>query len=48
MRLMKTGSTLREIATFLGHKDTSSVGQYARYDLESLRRVANFSLEGLL
>jgi len=48
MQLMKTGSTLREIATFLGHKDTSSVGQYARYDLESLRQIANFSLKGLL
>jgi len=48
MRLMKTGSSLREIATFLGHKNTQTVGQYARYDLESLRKVANFSLEGLL
>ena len=48
MQLMKTGSTLREIATFLGHKDTSSVGKYARYDLESLRQIANFSLQGVL
>jgi integrase/recombinase XerD len=48
MRLMKTGSSLREIAIFLGHKDLRTVGQYARYDLESLRTVANFSLKGLL
>lgn len=48
MQLMKTGSTLREIATFLGHKDTSSVGKYARYDLESLRQIANFSFQGVL
>ena len=48
MRLMKAGLSLREIATFLGHKETSSVGQYARYDLEALRKVANFSLRGLM
>ena len=47
MQLMKTGSSLREIATFLGHTDLHTVGQYARYDLESLRAVANFSLAGL-
>lgn len=48
MRLMKEGLTVRQIAIFLGHKDTSSVGQYARYDLEALRKVANFNLGGLI
>ena len=48
MRLMKEGLTVRQIAIFLGHKHTSSVGQYARYDLEALRKVANFNLGGLI
>jgi integrase/recombinase XerD len=48
MRLIQTGSTPRDIATFLGHKDTSSVGQYARYDIEGLRKVAEFNLKELL
>jgi integrase len=44
MQLMKTGFSLRENRSFLGHK---TVSQYARYDIESLRAVANLSLAGL-
>jgi integrase/recombinase XerD len=46
-RLLKKGIPLREIADFLGHKGSKSVGIYAKYDTTSLRNVAAFSLEGL-
>ena len=45
--LLKKGIPLREIADFLGHKDSKSVGLYAKFDTASLRNVAAFSLEGL-
>lgn len=43
-QLLKKGSSLKEIADFLGHHDTRSVGIYAKYDQRSLREVAAFSL----
>ena len=46
-RLLQKGSSLKEIAEFLGHRDTKSVGIYARYDAASLRKVAAFRLTGL-
>lgn len=46
-RLLQKGCSLTEIAAFLGHKDTKSVGIYARYDTASLRKVASFRLSGL-
>lgn len=46
-RLLKMGSSLQEIADFLGHKDTKCVSIYAKYDSRSLRQVANFSLRWL-
>jgi site-specific recombinase XerD len=46
-RLLQKGSSLKEIAEFLGHRDTKSVGIYARYDTASLRKVAAFRLNGL-
>ncbi len=48
VRLMHKGTSVREIAAFLGHASTSSVREYTRYDLKALRRVAEFSLKGLL
>jgi site-specific recombinase XerD len=46
-RLLKQGSSLQEIADFLGHRDINAVGIYARYDARLLRKVAAFSLAGL-
>jgi len=43
-QLLKNGSTLREIADFLGHRGINSVSIYAKYDPRSLRSVASFSL----
>jgi integrase/recombinase XerD len=43
-QLLKNGSTLREIADFLGHRGINSVSIYAKYDPRSLRNVAAFSL----
>jgi integrase/recombinase XerD len=45
--LLKKGSSLREIADFLGHRDSRSVGIYAKFDTRSLRKVAAFSLAGV-
>jgi len=47
-RLLQKGSSLQEIADFLGHHDTKSVGIYAKYDIGGLRTVAAFGLMGLL
>jgi integrase/recombinase XerD len=46
-RLLHQGSSLQEIAEFLGHRDLNSVSIYARYDTRSLRKVAAFSLAGV-
>ena len=46
--LLKKGSSLQEIADFLGHRNLQSVGIYAKYDKRSLRKVATFSLAGIL
>jgi integrase/recombinase XerD len=47
-QLLRTGTSLRQIADFLGHRDLSSVSIYARLDTEALREVAAFSLRGVL
>lgn len=47
-RLLNRGSSLQEIADFLGHRNLSSVSIYARYDTRSLRQVASFDLKGVL
>ena len=44
--LLRKGSSLQEIADFLGHRDLQSVSIYARYDVRSLKKVAAFSLAG--
>ena len=46
-QLLKKGSSLMEIADFLGHRDLKSVSIYAKYDTRSLRQVASFSLGGV-
>ena len=45
--LLRQGSSLREIADFLGHGDLESVSIYAKADIRSLRKVAAFSLGGV-
>jgi site-specific recombinase XerD len=45
--LLKMGTPLKDIADFLGHRDTKMVGVYAKFDTRSLRKVAAFSLKGL-
>jgi integrase/recombinase XerD len=47
-RLLKKGTSLREIADFLGHQDLKSVSIYARLDTRSLRKVASFSMAGVV
>jgi integrase len=44
---MKTGTSVPEIAAFLGHKDTNTVREYTRYNHKALRKIAEFSLKGL-
>jgi site-specific recombinase XerD len=46
--LLESGAALREIADFLGHRDCQSVGIYAKFDVESMREVANLDLAGSL
>ena len=45
--LLKKGTPLKDIADFLGHRDTTVIGMYAKFDTRSLRKVAAFSLNGL-
>jgi len=45
--LVRKGTSLKEIADFLGHRDHKSVGLYAKFDTRSLRNVAAFRLVGL-
>jgi integrase/recombinase XerD len=46
-RLLQKGTSLKEIADFLGHRDTNSVSIYAKHDVRALRKVAAFRLGGL-
>jgi site-specific recombinase XerD len=46
-QLLRNGSSLRDIADFLGHRDLNSVSIYAKYDVRSLKQVAAFSLAGV-
>jgi len=47
-QLLRTGSSLRQIADFLGHRDLNTVSIYARLDAAALLEVAAFSLRGVL
>lgn len=42
--LLHQGSSLKDIADFLGHRDAKSVSIYAKYNLDALKEVANMSL----
>jgi integrase/recombinase XerD len=46
-QLLRKGSSLRDIADFLGHRDMNSVSIYAKCDVGALRTVAAFSLAGV-
>lgn len=46
-QLLRSGSSLKDIADFLGHRDMTSVSIYAKYDIHTLREVAAFSLAGV-
>ena len=46
-RLLQMGTSLKEIADFLGHRDMNSVSIYAKHDTRALRKVAAFRLAGL-
>jgi integrase len=45
--LLRKGSSLTEIADFLGHRSLDSVSIYAKCDLRSLKKVATFSMAGV-
>jgi integrase len=46
-QLLRKGSSLREIAEFLGHRSMSSVSVYAKCDVGALKIVSSFSLAGV-
>jgi integrase/recombinase XerD len=46
--LLRAGTSLQDIAEFLGHSDLRSVSSYAKFDSASLKNVAKFSLRGVL
>ncbi len=48
MQLLRGGMTIREIGDFLGQRHPESPLFYAKFDVEMLREVADFSLEGLI
>jgi integrase/recombinase XerD len=48
MELLRRGTSLREIADFLGHRTCRSVGIYAKFDMQSLCNVSDLDLTGAL
>lgn len=47
-RLLRVGTSLQELASFLGHKGLKTVAVYARHDPRMLRAVSKFSLRSML
>jgi site-specific recombinase XerD len=47
-KLLRDGSSLKEVAAFLGHADMCSVSIYAKFDVKTLEQVATLSLAGIL
>lgn len=47
-QLLRTGSSLKEIADLLGHRDLRSVANYAKFNSDSLKCVADFDLKEFL
>ena len=48
MQLLRDGSTVKEIGNFFGQRHPESPLFYAKFDVELLRSVADFKLEGLV
>jgi integrase/recombinase XerD len=48
MELLRSGTSLLELADFLGHRTCRSVGIYAKFDIQSLRNVSDLDLTGAL
>jgi len=46
--LLHQGTSLKDIADFLGHSNLRSVSVYAKHDIEALRRIASIDLKGIL
>ena len=46
--LLDQGMSMKVVGDFLGHRDPSSTAVYAKVNLNALREVANFDLEGLV
>lgn len=46
--LLNTGTSLRDIGNLLGHRHPDSPFAYAKFNVEMLRPVADFSLRGLM
>lgn len=47
-QLLHEGTSLPDIADFLGHRSLRSVSIYAKHDIEALRRVSNVDLQGII
>lgn len=47
-RLLAEGLSMKEIGDHLGHGNLSATSLYAKVDIAGLRKVADFSLEGLI
>ena len=45
--LLDRGASMKVIGDYLGHRNARSTKTYARFDLNALREVADFNLEGL-
>ena len=45
--LLDRGVSMKVIGDYLGHRSPRSTKAYARFDLNALREVADFDLEGL-
>ena len=48
MQLLRDGSTVKEIGALFGQRHPESPLFYAKFDVELLRAVADFKLEGLI
>jgi integrase/recombinase XerD len=46
--LLHQGTSLRDIADFLGHSNLRSVSVYAKHDMEALRKICAIDLKGIL
>lgn len=46
--LLHKGTSLPDIADFLGHSNLRSVSVYAKHDMESLRKICAIDLKGIL